>query len=230
MMSESDRTPTIVRHSGWFHVMLWTALPILGGIVGGVASRLPGWIAQLPWFPNQAKIAELSEVVGVKTTVSLIVAGVIVGIVLAMMAYDEMVTVTVSADRIAIERANTPPIELAGHDVTGVFTENKALITLGTSGTELAREPIDLPISRLEDAFRAHGYVWHDHDPYADNFTRWVDGATALSRDAHALLRARHDELENDGDAADLRELRHYLAELGVIVKERNKKQYWRSA
>lgn len=229
-MTESTKTPSVVCHSVWIHVLLWTALPVLGGVVGFVASKLPGWIARLAWFPNQDKITELSDVIGTKTTVAAIVVGIVVGAVLALLASAEFVTITVADDHVAIARSDKDPIELAERDIAGAFTDDGNLVVLGKDGSELAREPSDLDRSRTESAFRAHGYVWHEQDPHAAEFTRWVDGATSLSDDAHALLRARKEALADGSDDDDLRLLGRELTHLGVVVKDDHRRQYWRTA
>lgn len=229
MTIHSTATPSVVRHSVWTHILLWTALPLLGGVVGFLAAMLPGWIAGLAWFPNQAKIAELSEVIGTKTTVGAIAVGITAGAVLALIACGEFITITVADDRVAITRSGEEPLEVDRHDIAGVFTDNGNLVVLGKDGSELVREASDLDDERTEAAFRSHGYTWHEQDPHAHEFTRWVDGATALSPDAHALMRARKESLEDGGDADDLRALRRELTAIGVVVKDDHKRQYWRT-
>jgi hypothetical protein len=80
-------------------------------------------------------------------------------------------------------------------------------------------------------AFRAHGYPWSDAgDPYADRFRRWVDDEPELPPAVNALLRARSKAFdEGDKGKADLRELRAEVAKLGYMVKDKDKKQYWRT-
>ncbi|MGH3915564.1 MAG: CysS/YqeB C-terminal domain-containing protein, partial [Pseudonocardiaceae bacterium] len=156
------------------------AVPLLGFVV---LAHVPGWIAALPWFPNQEKIAEPAEVLGPKATVALVAAGVLVG----------------------------------------------GFVLLGLHGEELAREKTDLKPHRPRAGFEAHGYDWHERDPYGEKFTRWIDGSSGLSQDAHAILRARQTAIES-GDADDRYDLRRELSRHGVFVGEESTRQYWRTA
>jgi hypothetical protein len=111
--------------------------------------------------------------------------------------------------------------------VTAVFPDGKRLVLLGTDNGEIAREQHDLPAPALRDAFTAHGYPWHDRDPYADDFRPWVEESPDLPAAAHVLLRARRQALEKD-KSDDAAALRGELASLGVVVREERKRQFWR--
>jgi hypothetical protein len=220
--------PTAVRHSPGLHVFLWTAFPGGGAVLGFVLAHVPGWIATLPWFPNQEKIAELATVIGPKATAALVVAGALVGGFVALMAYDDIVSVTIDGASVTVKRSGTEAM-FPRSTVAGAFVEAKHLVLRGPRGEELAREKTDLAPKKLRAGFAAHDYEWHERDPYGEAFTRWFDGATGLSRDAHAILRARQTALEN-GDEGELRDLRRELSHHGVVVREDGKRQYWRSA
>ncbi|MEJ3651586.1 hypothetical protein WEH80_01080 [Actinomycetes bacterium KLBMP 9759] len=220
--------PTVVRHSVGMHVFLWTAFPGGGAVAGYLLAHVPSWIAALPWFPNQAKITELAGVIGPTFTAALVVVGVLAGAIVALMARADLVTVTISDDAVAIRRNNTEST-FGRAAVCGAFVDGKELVLLGPRGEEQAREKSDLGPRKLRAGFEAHSYEWHEHDPYGDRFRRWIDGSTDLSQDAHAILRARQAALESD-DADDLRDLRRELSRHGVAVRDKDKRQYWRTA
>ena len=113
--------------------------------------------------------------------------------------------------------------------MSGAFVDAKDLVLLGLHGEELAREKTDLKPHKLRAGFEAHGYDWHERDPYGEKFTRWIDGSSGLSQDAHATLRARQTAIES-GDTDDLRDLRRELSRHGVFVREEGTRQYWRTA
>ncbi|WP_158852450.1 YqeB family protein [Saccharothrix deserti] len=219
---------TTVSHSTGLHVFLWTAFPGGGALLGFVLAHVPGWIAVLPWFPNQEKIAELAEVIGPKATVALVAVGVLVGGFVALMAYDDMVTVTIDEESVTVKRGDKEAV-FGGAAVSGAFVDAKDLVLLGPHGEELTREKTDLKPHKLRAGFEAHGYDWHERDPYGEKFTRWIDGSSGLSQDVHAILRARQTAIES-GDTDDLRDLRRELSRHGVFVREEGKRQYWRDA
>lgn len=217
---------TTVRHSTALHAALWTILPTVGALVGFALSRVPSWIAALAWFPNQAKMTELADVIGFKVTLVLVVAGFLVGCFLAVMAYDYIVSVTIDDENVTIKRSDEETT-LSATDVNCAFVDEGHLVLLGSASEELAREKTGLSLDALQVAFASHGYSWHERDPYADSFTRWVDGASGLSQDANAILRARQIALDG-GDSADQRELRTELARHRIVVRDGGKRQYWR--
>ncbi len=217
---------TTVRHSAALHLALWTMLPAAGALAGLVLSRIPSWIAALPWFPNQDKISELAEVIGFKMTLTLTVVGFLVGCLLAINVYDHIVSVTVDTQNITIARSGKKTT-LSAADVHCAFVDDGHLVVLGSASEELAREKMGLPQKALHNAFTSHGYCWRDRDPYADSFTRWIDGASGLSQDANAILRARQHALDS-GDSDDQRELRTELACHRIVVRDSGKHQQWR--
>lgn len=98
-----------------------------------------------------------------------------------------------------------------------------------TPVVELLHVRTELATARLAAAFRAHGWPWHDGDPWAQEFRRWVPGDPELPPSADAVLRARAAMLQADktSDAADLR---RELARLDVVVRDVDKIQHWRRA
>ncbi|MFE6237140.1 hypothetical protein [Cellulosimicrobium sp. NPDC057862] len=94
---------------------------------------------------------------------------------------------------------------------------------------ELLHVRTELATGRLAAAFRSHGWPWHDDDPWADEFRRWVPGDPSLPPSADAVLRARAAMLRSD-KTADAAELRRELARLDVVVRDVDKVQHWRPA
>lgn len=226
-MMDNSKERTTVRRSTGLHVFLWTALPGGGALLGLVLAHVPGWIAALPWFPNQEKISELAAVIGLKATVALVAAGALLGALVALTAYDGIVTVTVDEESVTVKRGDDESTFLRGA-VSGAFVDAEDLVLLGLNGEELTRVRTGLKPHRLRAGFDAHGYDWHERDPYGEEFTRWIDGTSHLSQDAHAILRARQNAIES-GDTGDLRELRRELSRHGVFVREEGTRQYWRT-
>jgi hypothetical protein len=201
---------------------------VLGGVIGGVLSQLPGWVAQLPWAPFQEPLEGIAEFAGPVMTSILIVLGVIAGCVVAMQAYDDIVKIEVTNRTVAITRSgDTKSLERG--QVAAVFADGKDLVLLGQDRGELARERTDRKPGELRKAFDAQGYPWYDDDPHAAEFARWVDGMPGLGDHANALLRARQTALDSD-DSDDAAELHVELATLGVVVRDDKKRQYWRLA
>ncbi|GAA3076603.1 YqeB family protein [Streptosporangium carneum] len=226
MTKNSQAEPSVVRHSAGTHLFLWTVFPFGGAAVGWLLSQAPGWITRIPALPTMEKIEFLARLSGPVMTAVLVVAGLVAGCVVTLMAYDDIVTVEVTPDRTSITRSGdtkTLDRELVG----AVFVDGKHLVLLGGDTGELAREKTDHGGDKLRSAFEAHGYPWHDGDPHKGEFQRWVDGMPGLDSHAQAILRARQKALEAK-DSDDVAELRAELSRHGVVVREDGNRQYWR--
>ncbi len=219
--------PVVVRHAFGYHVFLWTALPLAGALVGWVLSFVPGWVDSLAWVPFQGPIELLDQATGVVGTLVLVVVGAVVGGVFALSAYDEIITVEVG-ETVLIKRGDDST-SVSRRDIAAVFVDGKDLVLTDAAGAELAHVTSDHEVKRFRDAFTQMGYPWHDADPFLLDYARWVPGMPGLPEGANAFLQARQTALEK-GEKNDLRDLRAELARLGVVVRDENKKQFWRQA
>ncbi|ROT31842.1 hypothetical protein EF879_14835 [Micromonospora sp. HM5-17] len=208
-------------------VLSWLLLPLLGAAICWLVQWSAGWVASLRHVPWRWFFRMIDSVDEPWAGLGALLLGALAGLLLAGIAADARLTVTVDDDRVVLVRGNTTQ-EFRRERVAGVFRAGKQLVLLDTEGGELARETSDLPADRLRAAFAAHGYPWHvDGDPYRDEWRRWVEDAAGLPAGAGPLLRARQRAVEK-GDRRDMAELRTELARLGVVVRDERKRQYWR--
>ncbi|MFC3491091.1 YqeB family protein [Glycomyces rhizosphaerae] len=204
-------------------------LPLVGAALGWGLTFIVEWIVGLRWFPFQGLFELFTDL---STTLQLVVAiavGLALGLLLAFFAVHEMLKITVDRDRIELKRGDYDR-EIERADVASVFVADKRVVVLGHRRQELANVEFDLDRDKLAAALRKHGYGWlPDGDPYAAEFKRWVPGADGLPQGANAVLKARQHALEkSNGD--DSHELLAELADLAVVVHDKDKKQYWRLA
>ena len=218
---------TVVKHSIWYHLFLWTAFPLAGAALGWLLAHLPGWIEGKP-LPFSGLIEILDDHSGTVMTIALVVVGIVAGALVTLSAYDEVVTVKVSDADVEVSVVDKARSYKRDH-VGDVFTDGKALVLLGRDTSELVRQKTDHKSARLQAAFEAHGYPWRDGDPYEAEFARWVDGVPGLTEHGNAVLRARQVALD-DEKKEDVAELRDEAAKLGVVVRDVKKRQYWRNA
>lgn len=217
----------VVRHSPGYHVFLWTVLPLGGVLVAWLLSMVPQWVDGLSWVPFQGPIDLLDQLTGRLGTIVLLVIGAVLGGVVALTAYDEIIRVEIGAEEVTIVQGDdvtTVPRSSVG----GVFKDGKDLVLTDPLGREIARRSSDLGPDSYRQAFLAAGYPWHDADPFAGQYLRWVEGSPGLPEGADAYLQARQRALEKN-DKDDARALRGELAIRGVVVRDEKKKQYWRS-
>jgi hypothetical protein len=221
------RSQTVVAEPGWRRDLVWIGFPLLGAAAGWLLKSVAGWVASLPWVPFQGPFKLVASVPEPHASIGALVVGGLAGLVLATLAALDRLTVTVADDRVTftrggVTRAVKRPL------VGAVFLDGKQLMLLGPATEELARETSDLEADALSAAFLAHRYPWRaDGDPFKAAYRRWVEDEPELPAGANALLKARARALDK-GDGDDAAELRTELARLGVVVRDRNKRQYWR--
>lgn len=218
--------PITVARPWWLNAALWLILPVLGAGLGWIARAIASWVASLPAAPFQGPFKLVAALPQPWATVATMALGVVAGLVLAFLIHLDNLTVTVHQDRVRLARGDVER-EFDRGGVVAVFVDNKELVLLRADGSEWAREKHDLRTDRLANAFRRHGFTWRESDPYDAEFTRWVEETPGLPAAANALLKARAKAIKK-GDHDDAKQLREELAKLNVVVRERDKRQFWR--
>lgn len=204
-------------------VVVWTGFPLAGALVAVGLGYAADWLTTWSWVPFHGVIRLVSSIPDPQRLLVAIAVGLVLGVVVAVIAHRERLTVTASDERITLVSAELAQ-QFPRDSVSAVFRDRKQLVVLGSHSDELARRQCDLPADELAGALRAHGYPWADADPFADDFRRWVPDVHGLPAGARALLAAREKRL----GTADAKELRVELARLGVVVRDEGKRQYWR--
>lgn len=222
MREETVATPI------WIRALVWVVTPALGASALIGLERLADVVVRLSWVPFKGPFELIHDVPGRYATTGAVVLGALAGLALAAMIDAESMTVRMSGTEVVLHRPGTTRTVPRG-DVSVAFIEKDKLVLLGRTGRELAREPSHLGAKRLAPAFAAQGIAFSDGDPYADAYRRWVPGSPDVPAAADALFAARHTAIKG-GDERDARELRDELARLGFVVRDEQKRQYWRRA
>jgi hypothetical protein len=222
-------TRTVVGHSATDKVLLYGGLPLVGGLLGYFLPRIADWAAAQRWVPWKGLFELVSGWDVWWAQVIMVAVGLVAGLVLGAIAMDDSLRITVTNHDVELLK-NEKTTVVARDKVAAVFLDGKELVIQDRDSAELAREKHDQlkgDTAKIGAAFRAHGYPWSDDgDPYADRFRRWVEDDPELPPAVNAVLRAR----AKASEAVDLRELRTEIAKLGYVVRDKDKKQYWRPA
>jgi len=223
---------TVIGHSRTDKVVLFGGLPLAGLALGYFLPRIADWAARQKWVPFQGPLELIAGWDGWWVVVVCMVVGLLGGALLAAIALDDTLKVTITNESVEFEK-NEKTVTVPRHKVATAFLDGKEIVLLDATTRELAREKHDQFTSespKIAAAFRAHGYPWSDGgDPHEHRYRRWVEDEPELPPGANAVLKARAKSF-GDGDKgkADLRELREEVAKLGYTVKDKDKKQYWR--
>lgn len=203
----------------------WVGLPTGGALALWLLKLAAEWLVTLRWVPFKGPLELIDSIPEPAATLGALGAGLVIGVLLALTAHGESLTVTVADDQVTLTDGENRTVTFPREEVSAVFREKNTLVLLGRDTAELARKPHDLSVARLEETFRAHGYPWADGDPHAERYRRWVPDMPGLPVGANALFTARA-----KADSDDSKELRAELAKLGVLVRDDKGKQYWRLA
>ncbi|TDB70750.1 hypothetical protein [Micromonospora sp. KC723] len=228
MDAQGHGTATVVDGGVTELVVMWAGFPLLGTGLGAALTAASGWLAERPWVPFDGWFAFLARLPEQQAYAAGCAVPALAGLVLAYVGTRERLTVTVGRTAVRL-RHDGHEQEVSRATVAGVFVDGTALVLLGVDGGELAREKSDLNRERLASAFTGHGWPWRKEDPHRGAYRRWVEGLPGLPAGADALLRARQRALDTDR-GGEARELRAELGRLGVVVRDEEKRQYWRTA
>ena len=220
------RPRTVVSGGPLELAVLWGGFPLLGAGAGWLLAAATGWLARLPWVPFSDLVEWLDRLPEPQATAGTIAVGVLAGLVIAGIGTAERLIVTVDGAQVRLRRSDENRT-IARVDTRVVFLADKHLVLLDADGAELVRESTDLPAAQLAAAFREHGWGWADDDPHRSAYRLWVPDLPGLPAGADALLRARERAIERDR-RDDARELRRELGQIGVVLRDEGKRQYWR--
>ena len=223
---------SVIGHSTTDKVVLFGGLPLLGLVLGFFLPRIADWASTLGWVPFQGPLKLIAGWDEWWVSAICIVIGLLAGVLLAAMALEDTLKVTVTGQSVEFLK-NQKTVTVPREKVAVAFLDGKEIVLQDSSSRELAREKHDQLKSEAKQipaAFRAHGYPWAEGgDPHAERFRRWVADEPELPPTVNALLKARSKAFDQgDKGKADLRELRDEVTKLGYTVKDKEKKQYWR--
>lgn len=228
-MANGDAQTVVAVPAGERALIAW-GFPIAGMALGWLLKAAAGWIAGLAWAPLQGSFKLIAQIPEPWATAGALGLGLVAGLLLVLTAIGERLTVTVRDDAAVLARVDGPSHTVARAGVAAVFVDGKQLVLQGADGWEHAREGSDLRPAELRAAFTAHGYPWRDEgDPHRGLFRLWVPDLPGLPEGANALLAARAKALSKR-ESAESAVLREELRRLGVLVREEQRRQYWRLA
>ncbi|KUL55248.1 hypothetical protein ADL22_01360 [Streptomyces sp. NRRL F-4489] len=220
--------PTVVAEPLLGQVLVCLVFGLIGAGLGWLIKVVAKWLVTLPWAPMQGPAKLVASIPEPGLTIGAIAAGGLIGLIGGAVIKFSELSVSVDDDRVVLTRKGEPR-EYPAREVAMACLDGKQLVLFGHRTEELAREDCDQDRRRLAVAFAAHGYKWAEEDPYKKEFQLWVPGGGKLSPQANTLLKAREELLKKPGSGDQLRELRGELTEAGVVVRDKDKRQYWRA-
>ncbi|MHA6800703.1 YqeB family protein [Bounagaea algeriensis] len=217
-----------VRASAWVRRGAWVLMPVVGAVIALLVRLAAEWISTLEWFPFQGvfELAVYFDEPWASTVAAAV--GAAIGAGFPGLWARERLSLTVSREAVEVHQGTrTRRFEA---DAIGIaFLDGRQLVLLTPRGAELARYAANLDARQLRLAFQEHGYRWSAEDPHAGRYRRWDEDDPELPLRANALLAERQRALRPNNHA-DPEALRLRLRELDVVVRDRDREQYWRFA
>ncbi|BAL90748.1 hypothetical protein AMIS_55280 [Actinoplanes missouriensis 431] len=134
--------------------------------------------------------------------------------------------ITVADDEVELRTAGDRRT-FARLDIGALYPERDLLILLDRDSRHLFHGEPGASRDRLGEAFRRHGYPWHDEDPFGELYHRWLPDSGVLPAEVAAVLSAREVALRKKA-AKEAAELRAIVENLGYTVRDDGDKQFWR--
>lgn len=207
-------------------VFLGVVAPLIGGALGFFLPSLASWVTRLAWIPFQGPFELVASWSSWWAQYVLAAVGVVLGAVFVAFVLYESLRVVVAESGFRVTR-DGETAEFHRSEAATVFVDGKELVVLDSSSRQVVRAPIEEKAQAVERVFTSHGYSFADGDPYESLYQRWVSGTPLLPAEINAVMLAREKALEKKS-RSDASELRVELDRLGIVVRDRKNKQYWR--
>ncbi|WP_433825472.1 YqeB family protein [Actinoplanes sp. CA-015351] len=197
-------------------VLLALALPPLARWLAGLGIALPfGFVVKA--------VAGVDG--GWQLAVQTVIFGVL-GLLVTAEILRRVTRVTVDDDEVELQTAGDRRT-FARIDIGALYPERDLLILLDHDSRRMFHGEPGASRAAMGQAFRRHGYPWHDTDPFDDLYSRWEPESGQLPIEAEAVMSARAVALRKKA-GAETGELRETLQKLGYAVRDDSGQQFWR--
>lgn len=198
----------------------------IGGVIGWFLPTIAGWLLKLPFIPMEGLFEWIATTDNQLITIITPIVGALAGIALALYAFYEALTITVTDEEIKLNSKQKEKV-IQKQDISTIFLDGKHLVILGKDDRELFRGEHEEKKKVISETFQDYGYAWSNSDPLEEKYKRWVPDHPDFPNHVNALLAARERALEED-DEEEVKILRKDLADIGVYIRDKNERQYVR--
>jgi hypothetical protein len=157
-------SPTVLATSRSTRIATFVGLPIGCAAVATAALAFrDDWLARdwLPWRLPVELLDRFAGWLGGWGPLVFVGLGLVAGLVLALAALDEEVSVAVTDEQVSITRSSSTR-HYRAEDVREALLDTKHLVLVAGNGTDLVRVKTGFSGAALAGAFREHGYTWSE--------------------------------------------------------------------
>lgn len=116
-------------------ILLFAAI---GGVIGWFLPTIAGWLLKLPFIPMEGLFEWIATTDNQLITIITPIVGALAGIALALYAFYEALTITVTDEEIKLNSKQKEKV-IQKQDISTIFLDGKHLVILGKDDRELFR-------------------------------------------------------------------------------------------
>lgn len=206
--------------------VVMTLIPIITTVIGYFLKPLVNLVEHVPFISSFELVRLIHEFDASWLVWVLTGVGLVVGLFLSMMTYDEILKLTLSRDNIQVD-INGESHPISKDEFGAAFKEGKRLFIFSREGRELLQEETEYQTEDLKSAFTRFNYQWTASDPYQEEYFKWMIDDERVSQRANDIL-YRRKEAYREGDAAQITALKDDLDEMNIYVKDEDDIQWIR--
>lgn len=206
--------------------VVMTLIPIITTVIGYFLKPLVNLVEHVPFISSFELVRLIHEFDASWLVWVLTGVGLVVGLFLSMMTYDEILKLTLSKDNIQVD-INGESHPISKYEFGAAFKEGKRLFIFSREGRELLQEETEYQTEDLKSAFTRFNYQWTASDPYQEEYFKWMIDDERVSQRANDIL-YRRKEAYREGDAAQITALKDDLDEMNIYVKDEDDIQWIR--
>lgn len=201
-------------------------IPVITTIIGYFLKPIVNLIQHVPILSDFTVVRLVHEFEASWLIWVLTGLGLIIGLFLAMMTYDEILKLNITRDGIRIDIYGESNI-IDKNEFGVAFKEGKRLFIFSQKGRELLQEETAYKTEDLKTVFTRFNYKWADSDPYQGEYFKWMLDDARVSPRANDILYNRK-EAYRTGDEDQLTALKDDLDEINIYVKDEGEIQWIR--
>ncbi|MGP5093508.1 YqeB family protein [Staphylococcus equorum] len=207
---------------GFLEKLLIILSPLIIGIIGYFLPKTLFLIKKIPIVSDMKIIKLIESFNPFWTSITLAIIGLIIGIFFSLIIFDDCLKVTINNQNVKIEK-NDIQNQTKLNNIKEAFMENKSLIIILMNQEILINEITDVKENKVKSIFKNHGIKWHTKSPY--DYILWTLQNNSFNEKINSILYERRNAIR-DGDNKKVENLKKDLNEIGVIVIDKNNKQY----
>lgn len=217
---------TVLGLSAGEKVIIAIIPPLLGALLGWFVPTVADWVIKIPFIPFEGVFKWVTTLESDWVSIIAAILGVLAGVFFVLYAFSESLKIIITDEEVKLIIKGSVKI-IHKEELSAIYMEGKHVVFLTTDGTELFRGQPESKKELISEAFRQHRYPWREKDPFENQYQRWVTDHPDFPPHVNALLYARERALKNE-ETDEAKVLRKDLADLGVVIRDEDHRQYVR--